>query len=312
MGDIRNLFSLYGKSPLYQMMVSLLIILGAGILLLIIFVLAGILIFNADISVLQNPSSASGGGDFAFLRYVLIAQDISIFIIPAVIILFLMKPDHQTRIPDLKVPHLKDVALVILLAFFLFPVTSFTGQLNSEMHLPDWLSGVEKWMTEKEDNANSIIDMLIVSRTFLAMMLNLLMIAVLPAIGEELIFRGIFQKIFYKVFRSGHMAVWITAFIFSALHFQFFGFIPRLILGLVFGYIYLWSGTLWLPVISHFVNNAVPVIGSYALGWGIIGTNPDISLLKQMPGLTMPVIIIIAILLYFRNKSKTESVNVLN
>ncbi len=312
MGDIRNLFSLYGKSPLYQMMVSLLIILGAGIFLLIIFVLAGILIFSADISVLQNPSSASGKGDFAFLRYVLIAQDIAIFIIPAVIILFLMKPDHQTRITDLKVPHLKDVALVILLAFFLFPVTSFTGQLNSEMHLPDWLSGVEKWMTEKEDNANSIINMLIVSRTFLAMILNLLMIAVLPAIGEELIFRGIFQKIFYKVFRSGHMAVWITAFIFSALHFQFFGFIPRLILGLVFGYIYLWSRTLWLPMISHFVNNAVPVIGSYALGWGNIDTHPDISLLKQMPGLTVPVIIIIAILLYFRNKSKTESVNVLN
>ena len=66
------------------------------------------------------------------------------------------------------------------------------------------------------------------------MMLNLLMIAVLPAIGEELIFRGVFQKIFYDFFKSGHPAVWITAIIFSTLHFQFFGLIPRFILGLGF------------------------------------------------------------------------------
>ena len=93
------------------------------------------------------------------------------------------------------------------------------------------------------------------------------MLAVLPAIGEELIFRGVFQKIFYDFFKSGHMAIWVTAFLFSALHFQFYGFIPRLILGLVFGYLFFWSGTLWLPVLSHFVNNAVPVIGVYIQGW---------------------------------------------
>jgi uncharacterized protein len=126
------------------------------------------------------------------------------------------------------------------------------------------------------------------------------MLAVIPAIGEELIFRGVFQKIFYDLFKSGHLAIWVTAFAFSALHFQFFGFIPRFILGLVFGYLFYWSGTLWLPVISHFVNNAVPVIGAYIQSKGCFG----ILSWEQIIILPLMVIISIFILRYFRNKSK--------
>lgn len=132
------------------------------------------------------------------------------------------------------------------------------------------------------------------------MILNVLIIAVIPAIGEELIFRGVFQRIFYDLFKSGHVAVWITAFVFSAIHFQFFGFVPRFILGLVFGYLFLWSGTLWLPVISHFVNNAVPVIGAYIQGWDNVSSPPEITLWKKIIELSLPIIISIIILLLFQ------------
>jgi membrane protease YdiL (CAAX protease family) len=136
------------------------------------------------------------------------------------------------------------------------------------------------------------------------MTINLIMIAVLPALGEEFIFRGVFQKIFCRLFGSGHIAIWITAFIFSFVHLQFFGFLPRFILGLLFGYLFYWSRTLWLPVIAHFVNNAVPTFIAYFQGWESYSKDSDIALWKQIIGIPVPIIACTLILLYFRNKSR--------
>jgi membrane protease YdiL (CAAX protease family) len=270
--------------------------------------LAGTLFFDGDFgNLLGNTIAEVGEKDIKFLRYLLISQQISLFIVPAIIILTLMKPDHQTGLRALIMPRINEVVVVIVLAFCIFPITSFTGELNSWMHLPDWLSGVEQWMTEKEDYATRLIDMLLTPDTFWIMILNVIMIAVIPAIGEEFIFRGVFQKILSNLFKSGHLAIWVTAFVFSILHFQFFGFIPRFILGLVFGYLFFWSGTLWLPVISHFVNNVVPVIGAYILGWEKFNAPLDMPLWKQIIGLPLPIIISLIILIYFRNKSKRDA-----
>lgn len=307
MADKQYNSSISGKSPLYQLFISLLIVLGAGILLFTFFLLAGMLIFKADLGILGRSYSEVGAKDIAFLRYILISQQISFFIIPAVIILILLNPAQQFNLNNIKVPGIKEIFLVIILSFCLFPVTSFTGQLNSGMQLPEWLSGVEQWMVEKEDSTTRLFDVLMAPDTFWTMIFNILMLALIPAIGEELIFRGVFQKILAKLFKSGHLAIWFTAFIFSTLHFQFFGFIPRFILGLVFGYLYFWSGTLWLPVIAHFVNNAVPTIGVYLQGPEKYSTPQDTTLWTNLTGLVLPVIISLLILNYFRNKSKKEA-----
>jgi membrane protease YdiL (CAAX protease family) len=297
-------FKLNNESPLFQIFVSLLIIMGVGIALLMVLSFAGKLIFSPDLNVLQKSASGMGSSDLAFMRYILIVQDLALFIIPSIIIMRLMKPENTEGIPEIKLPELKETGLVIILAFCMFPVTGFTGQINSTMHLPDFLSGVEQWMIKQENNASGLLDLLIVAETFPAMLLNLLLIAVLPAVAEELIFRGVFQKIFYRLFRSGHLAIWFSAVIFSTIHFQFFGFIPRLILGLVFGYLFYWSGTLWLPVISHFVNNAFPVILAYIQGPEKFGAPVDASVFHQALILPLPVTAGIMILLYFRNKRK--------
>lgn len=304
--NFRNL-RLFEYSPLLQILVSLVIILGVGFVLLVILLIPGFLFFGADISLFTTPSSAVSANDLNFLRYMVIVQDLAIFIVPAAIILFLMKPATNVAIPELRAPHLMEILMVIMLAFFLFPITNFTGQLNSEMHLPDWMSGLEKWMIEKENQADGLIDLLISSDTFRVLLLNILMIAVLPAIGEELIFRGVFQKIFCRLFRSGHVAVWFTAIIFSAVHFQFLGFIPRFILGLAFGYLYLWSGTLWLSIIAHFVNNAVPVVGTYIHAFDNVPNSYNLPWWKQLTELSIPVFVCLAILGYFRYKYKIEN-----
>jgi membrane protease YdiL (CAAX protease family) len=172
------------------------------------------------------------------------------------------------------------------------------------MHFPDWLSGVEKWMEEKEDYANGIINQALFAPSFATMILNLFIIAILPAVGEEFFFRGVLQKILIKLFKSGHVGIWVTAFIFSAIHFQFFGFVPRFILGLIFGYLFFWSGTLWLPVISHFINNAVPVIMAYIQGMEKFNAPTDTPSWKLALALPLPVAIGLVILFYFRNRSK--------
>ena len=249
---------------------------------------------------LKTHTGAISDNDFAFLRYLLIIQDISLLAVPSIIILILMKSESSAGLTELKIPKVSEVGLVVILTFCIFPITSFTGQINSALHLPDWLSGVEHWMIEKEEKANNLIDLIIRSNTFLTMMLNLVIIALIPAIAEELIFRGVFQRIFYKLFRSGHMAIWFTAFLFSTLHFQFFGFIPRFILGLVFGYLFFWSGTLWLPVISHFVNNAFPVILAYIEGMDKLNAQIDVPLWKQAIFLPLPVILGLVILILFQ------------
>jgi membrane protease YdiL (CAAX protease family) len=301
--DSKGHFRLYNESPLYQLLISVLIISGVGMVLILVFSIAGMFIFDSNFSDLEKVVSGLKDNEIQFTRYLLIVQDLAIFIIPSCIILRLLKSDAETGFEAFTIPQLKEAGLVIILAFCLFPITSFTGEINSAMEFPHWLSGVEKWMVEHEDKANGLLDLLVPSNTVNVMILNLFMIAVLPAFAEEMIFRGIFQRIFSNLFRSGHIAVWITAIIFSAIHFQFFGFIPRFILGLVFGYLFLWSGTLWLPIIAHFVNNAVPVVYTFAQGAEKLNAGTEIPLLKQAAYLPVPLIIIALILAYFRNKS---------
>jgi len=299
-------FSLYGEHPLYQAFISIVIILLLGSLLTMIFILPGLLIFGKGASLAINPSAIFDGKNIGFMRYLLAIQDVALFIIPSVLILFLLKPESGKSLPGFNSVSVKEVLLVVVLAFCLFPVTGFTGSLNSSMHLPHWLSGVEKWMISKEDRAGSITELLIEANSPQIMLINLLIVAILPAIGEELVFRGIFQKIFSDFFKSGQLAIWLTAFIFSFVHLQFFGFIPRMILGVVFGYLFYWGGSLWLPITAHFINNAFPVIVAYLQGTGVIKESSDVSLWSQAAALPLPLLAGIIILYYFRNNFRVS------
>ena len=306
MGENLRFFSLNGKSPLNQLLISLLVIL-AGILLFSGLGLAGTLIFDTSFGDWQNQIlNETGGKEVRFLRFLLILQEFCIFLIPGIIILFMLKSVEKIGLADLQMPQIKDVILVAILTLCILPIISFAGQINSALYLPDWLSGMQKWIVEKEDNATRIIDILMKNNTLSGLSFNFFVIAILPAIGEELIFRGVFQRILTQLFKSGHLAIWVTAFFFSAIHFQFFGFLPRFILGLVFGYLFFWSGRLWLPVISHFLNNLVSVISLTVYG-GMDGNMiPDVSLGKQLIGLLLPILVTILIFLNFRNRSKNK------
>ena len=98
----------------------------------------------------------------------------------------------------------------------------------------------------------------------------MLIIALIPAFGEELLFRGLIQKGLFKSWGNIHLAIWLSAFLFSALHLQFLGFIPRFLIGGLLGYLFFWSGSIWLPILAHFVNNATAVLLSFMINKGVI------------------------------------------
>jgi len=115
----------------------------------------------------------------------------------------------------------------------------------------------------------------------LLLLFNLLTIAVLPAIGEELLFRGIIQTNLEKGFKKPHLAIWLTALIFSFIHFQFQGFIPRVLLGALLGYLFLWSRNLWVPIIAHLIYNASQIFLQYAHQKGALGM--DLNEIETVP-----------------------------
>lgn len=167
------------------------------------------------------------------------------------------------------------LAVGILLASF--PLVSWLQEINKGIDLPEFAARGEAWMKEKEAQAAKLTELLAIYNSPAEFWACLLVIAILPGIGEELLFRGIIQNEFIQVTRNPHFAVWITAFLFSAVHLQFYGLIPRMLLGVVLGYLYLWSGSLTISMLVHFLNNFIGLLLVNFYRHRIININPDSS-----------------------------------
>lgn len=308
MSDTPRLFPLSEQPAFIQLLVSAIVILFIGLLFLFIFIFSGVFIFNVNLDqmLLIGEGEVTGQGQFIF-KYLQAVQTISLFVLPPILISFMMTSGWGNWLLIKNRPTIISLLLITCLAVLLIPITSSTGLFNSGMELPSWLSGIENWMLEKEETASYLTGILIEAETLPVLLLNLFVIAFLPAIGEEFLFRGVLQQIFQKMFRSGHTAVWITAILFSSIHLQFYGFLPRLILGLVFGYLFYWGRSMWLPVIAHFINNAIPVISSYFMGWNQTGNKAEELAETSIFLILGAAVGCIFILLYFRNNYNSLS-----
>jgi membrane protease YdiL (CAAX protease family) len=164
---------------------------------------------------------------------------------------------------------------VVVLVFAAMPMINWTGELNSHLTLPNFMSGLENWMKSSEESAKKITDAFLQMNNLTDLFVNLIIVALLAAVGEELLFRGAMQNIILEWTKNKHTAVWITAILFSALHAQFYGFLPRMLLGVVLGYLYIWSGSLWLSMLFHFLNNGLAVLFSFLIGKGTISETAE-------------------------------------
>lgn len=198
-------------------------------------------------------------------------------------------------------------ALLIFLCSYV--LSSFLVSWNKGMKLPEAWHGVEQWMRSMEDAAMEITEMLLAGRSVVDLMTNLLILGLFAAVSEEFFFRGALQQFIHEKVRNDHLSVWITALIFSAIHFQFFGFLPRLLLGALLGYLFLYTRNLWSAIFFHFINNASVVLLSFF--WG------DSDWMQQMEALpiTLPFAVaalaggVITFLLFRTYRKRTASVS---
>lgn len=153
------------------------------------------------------------------------------------------------------------VTIVVVIIFMI--VNSVFIEWNSNFNFPDFAGGFESWARDRENAAAELTTFLTQFDSSAQLVLALVVIAVLPAVGEEIVFRGLIQNELVRGTNNIHLSIWFAAFLFSAIHMQFFGFVPRLLLGALFGYLYYWSGSLLIAIIAHFVNNAVSVLALY-------------------------------------------------
>jgi membrane protease YdiL (CAAX protease family) len=249
------------------MIVTFLVVLAFGMGISIPFFGKGLFDTLSNITDYSDPRTV-----FA-LKYFQIVNQIGVFIAPAILFVILTDDDFYGYL-DLKG---RTRRLSIIFGFILLivsmPFINWLVQVNSEVHLPSFLSGVENWMRQSEDSAQKLTDAFLATDKWGGFMVNLLMIAIFAAVGEELIFRGILVKLFKEWTGNIHLAVMIPALLFSALHLQFYGFFGRLVLGIILGYLFVWSGSLKVPIIIHFLNNAMAVIVSFLSKRGLISTN---------------------------------------
>ena len=193
------------------------------------------------------------------MRILQIIQSFALFIIPAFIIAWVFSAQKAAYLSFRNVP-LKILLIGGLMLLFAGPFINMSVALNESVKLPESLKSLEDWMILKEETAKNIIEKFLLDGRFHILLYNIFLIAVLPAIGEELIFRGVLQNIFVRWTGNIHAGILITGLLFSFIHFQFYGFLPRALLGILFGYLLYWSGSIWVPVFAHFINNAMSVI----------------------------------------------------
>lgn len=187
--------------------------------------------------------------------------------------------------------------LVVIL--FMIPNTFFI-EWNSNLSMPDFLKGFESWAREKEDIAAGLTTYLTQFDTFGHFVLAFFVIAILPGIGEELVFRGMLQPELQRATGNIHAAIWISAIMFSAIHMQFFGFVPRMLLGVLFGYLYYWSGNILIPMLAHFVNNGFSVLMVYLYQLGIISIDLESGESASLFLVAIFTIITFGLLLYLK------------
>lgn len=207
---------------------------------------------------LKNPAGAPNG--WWWLMVVQALSHVSTFTLPALLYWFTIDKRKLTDFNGKPAHRVMGWGLVILLTVAFMPVNGLIIEWNQLLKLPESLAPLERWMRAKEDQAAGLTKFLTTFRTVPQLLMALFTIAILPAIGEEVLFRGVLQRKFIVWTGSLHVGIWLAAALFSAIHLQFYGFIPRMLLGALFGYLYVWSGNLWVPILAHFVNNGFSVL----------------------------------------------------
>ena len=194
------------------------------------------------------------------MKWLQLLQSVATFLLPALAGAYLWSNTPMQWLHLDSKPSWQEALAAVVVMLLAIPGINLLSAWNQQMVLPEWMSGIEQWMRMQEDAAAQLTEQFLQVDTVGGLLVNIGLMALLPAVGEELTFRGVVQGMFT---RNKHVAIWATAAIFSFVHMQFYGFLPRMLLGAMFGYMLWWTGSLWVPMLMHFVNNCAAVVVAY-------------------------------------------------
>ncbi|MDE7181120.1 MAG: CPBP family intramembrane metalloprotease [Muribaculaceae bacterium] len=237
--------------------------------------LISVFVMMITVGLLNNLLAGSGLSERNSFLIGSALQNIFAFIFPAYLTAFLFSRGASeylglsTRLTSFQ------IAAALFFLVIIGPFLNLVIEWNASLHLPDSMSAVETSWREMEDNAARISDTILRDSSWWGLISGILFVGCLTGFAEEALFRGGLQKAFTMSGINQHVAVWAVAFIFSAVHLQFFGFVPRLILGAVFGYAYYYSGSLWVSAAMHAFNNSSVVVMQWLLARHVVSVNAD-------------------------------------
>jgi len=295
----------------------------SGRLLLLIVIVFSFLLFSTLIGILAlvpwygsgvinmlSIPDLSNPGVIAAFKVLQIINMAGGLLLPALVYLWLCDPGSGKFAGLTQPAPLIAVGLSIAVILIAQPVIGWTSEINSHLSLPEWLSFLETRMKSAEIQNAKITEAFLSTTSAKGLIVNIFMIAILPAFSEEILFRGVLAELFRKWTKSIHLAVFISSFIFAAIHMQFYGFLPRFLLGMALGYLFFWSGSLWLPIAAHFANNFLSVIVEFLFRKGIIQTNAENLGLSSTPLVIALSIVMITGVFYYLYKITSSNTSV--
>jgi len=248
------------SSPATKLSISIVLMLFGFILFFALAFIFGMPLFSMNMHELMSSfSGKQDNSSIMVMKYFQVMQSTGLFIFPALVYCWLIRTPINETYGINKPMNIRIIIASIVALISFIPFINMLAAWNESLHFPPALQGIEFWMKNMETNAQFITKLFLKSETLFMLILNIFVIAVLPAVGEELLFRGVLQPIFSDFFKNKWIGILMTAFIFSAFHLQFYGFFPRLVLGFFLGFVYVMSGNIIVPMIIHFINNGTAV-----------------------------------------------------
>ena len=182
-------------------------------------------------------------------------QTLAVFLVPAIICAWLYSDNYKEYLHADQPVHLPVAVWAVIGMIVVTPFINLTHSLNQQMVFPEAFKSLETWMKDTEDANDQLVELILNTKNIATIVFNFLAVCVVAAISEEFMFRGLLQTVLGKAIRNPHVLIWIVAILFSAIHFQFYGFVPRMLLGAWLGYLAYYTKTIWIPVLAHFTTN---------------------------------------------------------
>lgn len=275
---------------------------GTKLLTFMLLLIFG-LVFSSVLGVLVAMINGGSIFDLKNLQIIQVLNQVIGFLMPPVVYVMLVQEKPFKYLGFNKLPAWSILGIVAI--FTVIPFLSMVTDWNDGIVFPESMRAIEEQLRNTQKQSEEIIKTFISQGSLCS---SLLIIAALAAVSEELLFRSVIQKAFIKLFRNAHVAIIVTAFVFSAVHMDFFGFFPRFVLGIMLGYMFWMSGSIIPSMLMHFANNATIVVLYY------LNTRDFINIDVEHFGSTDNILLIIISLVTtvaifitcYRLKNKTE------